>query len=261
MTLALLVGSGIVALLWAPGAYAEPRPLYPNLRALKPSDLQFGTEIIDGETHQLLRFSNSVYNAGRGPLELVGKTVTVPNGQERTRVYQRLYSASGRRTTTNAVGTFVYHPEHDHFHFGDFAEYQLWTRAEYDAWVRSSRTEGSPARADRLSSKVTFCIMDFALVDLKPESPHKAVYEGCGLRIQGISVGWRDTYGWWLFDQWIDLGTAPMADGRYVLRSVVDPDNRIYESEGKNHNARESRTANAAITYFTVQEGIITVGH
>ena len=258
VTLALLLGIGIVALLWAPGAYAEPRLLYPNLKTQKPTWLQFGTEVIDGETHHMLRFSNSVNNAGGGPLELLGKTVTTPDGQEKTRVYQRLYSASGRRTTTNAVGTFVFHPEHDHFHFGDFATYQLWTRSEYDAWVQSGRTEGEPRRADRLASKVTFCVMDYEPVALKPQSPQEAVYAACGRRIQGISVGWGDTYGWWLWDQWVDLGTAPLADGRYVLRSVVDPDNRIYESEGKSNDARESRKTNAAVTYFTVEGGAIT---
>jgi len=268
MTLGLLVGSAIVAVLWAPGAYAQPRSLYPNLKTLKPFDLQFDTQTIDGETRQLLRFSNSVYNAGRGPLELLGETVTMPDGHEKTRVYQRLYSASGERiTTTNAVGTYVYHPEHDHFHFGDFAEYQLWARAEYDAWVRGGRTKGSPRRADRLSSKVTFCIMDTERADLMPNgpqdpisnSPQDPVYDDCYPDLQGLSVGWADTYGWWLYDQWVDLGTAPMADGQYVLRSVVDPDNRIYESRRKSNDARESRKANAAVTYFNVEGGVIAV--
>jgi hypothetical protein len=51
-----------------------------------------------------------------------------------------------------------------------------------------------------------------------------------------------------------------MADGRYVLRSVADQNNRIYESKGKSNEARESRKANAAVTYFSVEGGVITVG-
>jgi hypothetical protein len=260
MMSALLVSGGILALIWAPRAYAGPRPLYPDLKTLKPFDLQFGTEIIDGETHQLLRFSNTVYNAGGGTLELMGLPVTVPGGQEKTRVYQMLYSASSKRPTSHAVGTFVYHPEHAHFHFGGFAKYQLWTRAKYDAWLRSGRTKGSPKRANRLSSKVTYCIMDYEPVDLRPRSPQAPFYSACDPLIQGMSVGWGDTYIWKLYDQWVDLGTVPMADGRYVLRSVADPDNRIYESKGKRNDARESGRANAAVTYFSVEGGVITVG-
>jgi hypothetical protein len=259
MTFALLVGSAMVALLVAPRAQAEPRILYPNLKTVKPFDLEFGTETIDGQTHQLLRFSNTVYNAGAGPMELRGETITTPDGQEKTRVYQRLYDTRGKRHTAGAVGTFVYHPQHDHFHFGDFAEYQLWTRSEYNAWLRSDRTEGSPKRANRLSSKVTFCIQDYEKVDLKLSSPQYPVYDLCDPHLQGISVGWGDTYGYYLYDQWVDLGTAPLADGRYVLRSVADPENRLYESRGKTDGARESRKANAAVTYFTVEGGTIAV--
>jgi hypothetical protein len=259
MALALLAASGVVALLLTPGAQAEPRLLYPNLKTLKPGDLRFDRETIDGTTHQVLRFSNTAYNTGQGPLEMLGKTITTSTGEEKTRVYQRIYSATGIRETTNAVGTFAYHPAHDHFHFGDFAEYQLWTRAEYDAWLRSGRTEGSPRRADLLSSKVTFCIMDYKRVRLKPGSPRYAVYDQCGRHLQGLSVGWGDTYKYYLPDQWVDLGTTSLASGRYVLRSVADPLNRIYESENKEDSARESRKVNAAVTYFTVERNTITV--
>lgn len=257
MMLALFAGSSVVTL--TQGAQAEPMLLYPNLKTLKPAGLRFDTETIGGTTHQVLRFSNTVYNSGQGPLEMLGKTITTSTGEEKTRVYQRLYSATGTRETTGAVGTFVYHPTHNHFHFGQFAEYQLWTRAGYDAWLQSGRTEGSPRRADLLSSKVTFCITDYRRVRLKPGSPRYAVYNQCGRHLQGLSVGWGDTYMYHLPDQWVDLGTTPLASGRYVLRSVADPLNRIYESENKRGSSRESRRANAAVTYFTVKGNTITV--
>ena len=260
MALALLVGSSAaVTLLSARGAQAEPDLLYPNLKTLKPSDLHLGTETMGGTIHHVLRFSNTAYNTGRGPLEMVGKTITTAAGQEKTRVYQRLYGATGKRTMTNAVGTFAYHPTHDHFHFGGFAEYQLWTRAEYDAWLRSDRTEGSPRRADRLSTKVTFCITDYERVRLKPGSARYAVYDQCDRHLQGLSVGWGDTYKYYLPDQWVDLGVTPLASGRYVLRSIADPENRIYESANKRDGAREGYKVNAAVTYFTVEGDTITV--
>jgi hypothetical protein len=255
----LLAGAAVVVLFSLPGAQAEPRLLYANLKTLKPQALRLDTETIDGEAHQLLRFSNTVYNSGAGPVELMGRTVTTATGQEKTKVYQRIYDAAGDRTTTEAVGVFAYHPTHDHFHFGGFAEYQLWTRAEYDRWVRSDRTEGSPRRADRLSSKITFCVMDTQKVLRKPGMPRYPVYDRCGRHLQGISSGWGDTYEYDLPDQWVDLGTTPLADGSYVLRSVADPENRFYESKNRTDDTREGHRANAAETYFRVSGGTLTV--
>ncbi len=72
-------------------------------------------------------------------------------------------------------------------------------------------------------------------------------------------MGSRDTDKNHSNNKWIDLGTTPMPSGRYVLRSVADlRTNGIYESKGKSDGARESPKANAAVTYFTVEEDIIT---
>ena len=38
-------------------------------------------------------------------------------------------------------------------------------------------------------------------------------------------MGWGDTYGYYLVDQWIDLGTSSLPDGQYILRAVADPSN------------------------------------
>jgi hypothetical protein len=75
-----------------------------------------------------------------------------------------------------------------------------------------------------------------------------------------MSVGWGDTYGWTLPEQWIDLGSAFLADGTYVLRSVADPRNKLYESAQKSDAARESALANEAITVFTVRRNKIRIG-
>jgi hypothetical protein len=67
-----------------------------------------------------------------------------------------------------------------------------------------------------------------------------------------MAIGWGDEYHSSLPDQWIDLGSARLADGDYVLRSVTDPENRIIESPGKADASRESAIANEAVTFFTV---------
>jgi hypothetical protein len=251
MALALLLGSGAAALILAPGAMAATT-LYPDLQTLKPADLRFGTETINGTTHKVLRFSNTVWNAGQGPLELQAETV---GGS--SKVYQRIYDDAGGYTKVH-VGDFVYHPSHDHFHVENFAEYELWTRTEYDNWLASGRTQG---QAQRRGTKTTFCLMDTYRVEALPGSPRFGYYNQCGQTFQGISVGWGDKYSNRLPDQWIDLGTESyyLLDGKYVLRSIADPKNQLYESATRSATSRESQQANEGVTFFTVQGRKITV--
>ena len=65
--------------------------------------------------------------------------------------------------------------------------------------------------------------------------------------LQGLSPGWGDTYDYYRPEQWIDLGQGKLADGQYVLRSVADPLNMVYESPSK-ATGTESAEDNEAIT-------------
>ncbi len=255
MAFAVLLAGG-VALAYIPsGALAAPpKPLYPNLKTVKPTDLTFGKK----GGHQLLRFSNTVWNAGQGPLDLRGRTVTTSTGKKKTKVFQRIYDSAGNHKTTKALGLFVYHPSHNHFHFGDFAEYQLWTREAYERWESMGRDDQE--RFEEKGTKTTFCVMDTQRWKNLSNSPGRAVYNACGEKRQGLSVGWADTYGRDLAGQYIDLGTGRLPDGDYVLRSVADPNNRLYESPNRRPGHwRESRVKNAAATFFTVRNGVIEV--
>jgi len=226
LALVLLAGLGL------PDAAGAATAAYPNLKTLAPSSLRFDTEVIGGATHWVLRFSNTAWNAGTGPLELLA-AVDTSTGSTKTRVTQRVYNTD-RTWTDRTAGYFEYHPSHDHFHFGDFAEYELWTRAEYDAWVASGRQRG---QAQRRGAKTTFCIMDTSRIQALPGSPSSAAYGTCNPNKQGMSVGWGDTYGYSLPDQWIDLGTSRLADGSYALRSIADPKNLLTESDDGDQEA------------------------
>ena len=232
----------------------DATPLYPDLKTLKPTDLRISTATIDGSTHQVLRFTNTVWDAGQGPMELQASTVGT-GSDAKTRVYQRIYDGAGNYTSHH-VGDFVYHESHNHFHFEGFADYELWTRTEYDNWLASGRTQG---QAQRRGTKTTFCLIDSRLVQSLPGSPSSAVYNECGQTRQGISVGWGDVYEYSLPDQWIDLGTSRLADGKYVLRSIADPKDRLYESENRSDASRESQQANEGVTFFTVSRSGKTI--
>lgn len=233
-----------------PGAQAATA-LYPDLRTLPPTDLRFDTVSTEDGTGIVLRFSNSVWNAGQGPLELHGD----PNGD--ASIIQRVYDDGGGFADYGVNSDFVFHPDHDHFHFADFAEYQLWTDRAYKRWAA-----GRPGRQELplTSAKTTFCVMDTGLFEALAETPPQGFYNECGTSVQGLSVGWRDTYGWWLPDQWIELGDTALPNGNYVLRSVADPLNRVYESVGAADAAREDPDANEAISHFSVKQGAIIEG-
>jgi glucose/arabinose dehydrogenase len=230
----------------------EDRPLlYPDLRTLPPTDLQFGTEVIEGESRHVLRFENSIWNAGEGPLELRPISETDPE------VFQRIYDSEGT-FVERLAGEFVFHEAHDHWHFDDFTRFELWTRSSYDAWLESDRTQGEPEWS---IGKVSFCIMDIVQIEELPGSPSSQVYpDTCPLGVQGISVGWADVYEATLEEQWIELGPDPLPDGEYVLRSVADPLTLVHESPGGQDPDREGEESNEADVAFSVEGGRIAEG-
>ena len=241
----------VLLLLSQPAGAQEDRPLYPDLRALRPVLLFFDTVAVDGAPRHVLRFRAAIENVGPGPLELRGDS-----SSGHTEVYQRVHGDTGQ-VEEFPVGSFVFHPAHNHWHFEHFADYELWTRAGYEAWLASGRAEGQPGwRGSKTTGQgESFCVRDS--IQVTPRSEPRAVptYDDCGQDVQGISVGWADVYEFTLPEQWIDLGDTPLPDGEYVLRLVADPLNLIYESPDRSDPQRERPEANEAITSFTARDG------
>jgi hypothetical protein len=184
--------------------------LTPNLKALPARQLLM--EQAGGTVK--LRFSVTSWNGGAGVLELWAGEVD--NQAQKQRVYQRIYATDGSFREVMA-GSFVWHPTHFHTHFEDYALYTL-------------RPVGAPGGSSRMGSKTTFCVMDTDLIDGSlPGSPSSAVYNSCNNTLQGMSVGWGDTYSYQLPGQEIDVtGLTP---GDYYLSVDVDPANRIEEGD------------------------------
>jgi hypothetical protein len=221
---------------------------YPDLRTMPPADVHLGTELVGGENHYVVRFSNNTPNAGDGVLELHGTSHFPPDG---------LFDASQwiyddvAGIQMEPVGTFQYHPSHTHFHFDDYARYELWTKRAYDRAAAANFTTGKP---QWISKKLSFCILDLYRADPNRGLP-APIYQTCTPVMEGISPGWGDSYDYLLPDQWIDVGSTPLVDGDYVLRSVADPSNRIWESPGKADPARESEIANSGVTAVKIVNG------
>jgi hypothetical protein len=206
MTLTLLASVGS----------AQVVELQPNLVPFPASELGIVFDSATGMTR--LVFSTTSWNNGSGPLELRGGEVTA-TGQN---VYQRVYYSDGR-FYDRLVGTFVYHPEHSHFHFEGYALYTL-------------NPVNAPGASQRYSAKTSFCVMDTTKVNGSlPGAPKQGVYVTCNPDVQGMSVGWGDKYGYVLAGQSIDLTGNPDAD--YDLLIEVDPFKRLLEASNADNTS------------------------
>jgi hypothetical protein len=208
--------------------------LRPNLQALRASDIQLQTTA-DGRV--LLRFSATTSNVGAGQLELVAKQAS----GDKQQVDQRVYREGGGYVDYFA-GWFDYHEGHNHFHFGGYADYSL-------------QLDGAPGASLRTGSKTTFCLLDTTRINTRlAGAPRKAVYTTCGNQVQGMSVGWGDTYLQYLAGQELDV--TGLADGIYVLGITVDPQDRLIETnEGDNVSQVRIQLANGMVTVLDQKKG------
>ena len=195
---------------------------YPDLRTTTPS----GLNIQDSGGQKLLRFNNTIWNAGDGRMELRPQN---NQGSGTTDAYQRLYShnsgGSWYLASETLVGTFVFHQAHNHWHFEDFAHYEL-----HD--VAPDGSIGTTVLAT--NDKVSFCLIDSGVIDSGLEHYGPATYSLCEQNaMQGISVGWGDTYSWTLPGQSLDITGLP--NGSYWLISTSDPSDRLAETHNGNN--------------------------
>jgi hypothetical protein len=189
--------------------------LPPDLIPLPASNISLVSNVSGTST---LRFSTTSWNSGTGPLELVAGQVDTGSGKQQ--VSQRIYLSDGT-SFLHLAGWFEWHPLHNHFHFDDYALYSL-------------QPVNAPGGSLRTGQKTTFCIMDTTKINTQlPGAPGAPVYSTCGNQVQGMSVGWGDTYGSQLAGQEIDF--TDNADGIYQLKIGIDPNNLLIESN-KNDN-------------------------
>ena len=183
-----------------------------------------------------------------GPLELED----AGGGDVNQNIYSCNSAGTGLTGPTRSenVGTFTFHPSHDHIHYDDYggelhimpfdigmllsivavltaiAVYLSLSQIDYIA----TKQCGS---GDRKGEKVSFCIWDTTRVDdnVLPWAPDRPDYDSCGSK-QGMSVGWGDLYGKDLPDQWVDLGDE-VVDGPsscWKLCIVINPERNVEET-------------------------------
>jgi len=194
--------------------------LMPDIVAIPPQDVTLKN--VEGRTNLL--FSASYWNKGRGALEFVADPSSRDaEGDVERKVNQRIYHLDGDYEE-HLSGVFLWHKEHRHYHFKDFAIYTL----------ESVDDIGGSNFNEKLSFKSTFCVRDSEPIDLShPGSDRNASYKVCGKERQGISPGWADSYYYTYIDQKFDITNIPK--GVYRLKIVINPENRFEEITKENN--------------------------
>ncbi|MBE1876097.1 lysyl oxidase family protein [Myceligenerans pegani] len=182
-----------------------------------------GTERQGGKDR--LTFNAHEWNAGPGPLVVEG--FRRPNKAVMD-AYQFFYE-DGKQVGHAKTGTMKYHaaPGHNHWHFLDFAQYELVT------------PKGDLVTT---SGKQSWCLVPTDPVDMlvknatwRPESI--GLDSACGgkeatwLR-ESLPVGWGDTYVQYQTEAF-DLTGVP--NGTYKIRITVNPDGNLHEVTDENN--------------------------
>ena len=203
------------------GPISGARELLPDLLVLPPQDISIRFK--DGRT--LLVFGTTYYNIGDGPLEIVGDGEDGDiEGDYEGSVFQRIHQEEGY-FYDEEIGVFLWHADHSHYHYSDFIDYALGS-------VDAATGENEAVRFQ----KSTYCVRDISRVG-SSETP--ARYRSCGREIQGVSVGWGDTYFHTYGAQNFDITDLP--SGIYALSFTVNPVGRIKEL------SRDNNTSSALI--------------
>jgi len=191
---------------------------------------------------EFLRFSTTHWNFGDGALQIRG------GGQESPCIFddvptvctfamQEILDANGQIVAVHPAGVALFHPEHNHWHQADVAEFAI------------RQTLAGPPVGSRVR-KTTFCLIDLDSSDLVHEHKTK-VYWDCDADLQGISVGYGDPYHHALEGQEIDItGLLP---GIYYLTFDADPNQHWLETDDTNNRAwvkfrLDRQGANASVT-------------
>jgi lysyl oxidase len=203
-------------------------PMLPDLRMAKVSKVMIDTTTISG--HRLLRYTATIVNVGAGPFETTGTRAST--NESTMPLTQNIYQSDGSIVILPTNDTMYFAGDgHNHWHVTDLEGGEL-TREDNGVMVGTSAKHGFHA-ADSSAWDLTL-----------PGAPQTKVYLACSgsgckssaLRVtEGVSVGWKDTYGFLVVDQWIDI--TDLNNGRYVLTLSADPHQFFDEADATNNTA------------------------
>lgn len=201
-----------------PPPYAELAPTY---TASDPLGLVY---LDPPASPYLLRFTTVAGNHGGVPLEISGTPSAEPLMLSAAQCTAWTGQVCRQRQD---VGDMIWHEPHRHWHFDDFALYEL------RRLLPGGVPDMSAAGLVGTGRKASFCLEDSQRANAEgaPVTP----YRTCSGVFQGISAGWADVYDSSLPGQ--ELPLDGVGDGRYALVVTLDPANRLRESDETNNVA------------------------
>lgn len=224
-----------------PATPAAARDVLPDIVQLVPRDLDVKRATVDGRKRIHLGFSSTAANVGAGSLDLHGHRRS--RKRKTMRVDQFVTQRQGPPRVIRDVGKMSYelHPDHDHWHFLGFEEYELRS-GDGDTLLGRDRKTGF-CLGDRILAPGARKVPNFSPVPLQGDT--------CGLGrpgllglFAGISPGWADQYAAHLEGQYIDITGLP--SGQYIVLHWANALRRIAESDYAN---------NVSATRFVLRTG------
>ena len=180
-----------------------------------------------------LRFAASTANKGDFALDLFGQPDEI--GVTSAAASQCVdWSVDRVCASRQRVGSFVWHPAHGHYHFEDFALYEL------RRFRPNGKVNFKPTGLVATSGKVSYCVIDVER-DRSSSSPlyltPYPLYYSCfaGVGFQGISPGWRDVYSASTPGQ--EFPHDELIPGRLALVIYSDPVDRLHETRNDDNLA------------------------
>jgi len=190
--------------------------LLPDMRTVVPQHLQ----MVNEHQREILRFSNGIANTGAGPWRM--RPLYPVAGADTQDAVQEILDAGGSVAASKVVSQYEFHPEHNHWHIGDVALFE----------VRAGAVNGPLAGGNSL--KVTFCLIDWYKLEDNSKTPERVYFE-CAGSYQGISPGWVDQYHQSVEGQQLDL--TGLRAGRYYLVSTANHTGVFIENDYTNNTA------------------------
>ena len=219
------VSMSLVLLLLLPvAASAGPRApsgLLPDLRTVVPTQLQ----LVNQQQQEILRFSNGIANTGPGPWALrpepsleeardlgLSEVSAVQEFRDANAYYECGTEPQNVDSCFNVIservaGGFAFHTEHNHWHIGDVALFE----------VRKGSPTGKIVGGN--SVKTTFCLIDWYKLNDNSPTGERSFFD-CYSSYQGISSGWVDQYHQSTSGQQLDLTGVANADDYYLVSTA-----------------------------------------
>ncbi|MEV6487954.1 lysyl oxidase family protein [Actinoplanes sp. NPDC051633] len=206
-----------------PAVPAGPKP---DLRSLPAWAIVLDPQP-DGRTY--VAFSATVWNGGTSKVQVDGFRRT---GEDLMDAYQYFYDAAGNEVGSMKVGTMEWDARegHLHWHFTDFAQYNLLT-ADKQLAVRSSKEAFCLANTDPV---------DYTLPNAKWRPTNTDLTSSCGgnsaVAVREVmDIGNGDTYMQYLPGQSFDITDVP--NGTYWIEVLANPDRKLAETRTGNNSA------------------------